>query len=314
MDVNGDGLINSGDVSQVLRRAVNFQRGFRQSNSTDTMSWRHFPKSYLVSRPEYHLSTTFPNDNGIGISRLRVVKVDTLFRLDSAYYRPCDTSAMDVVAILVGDADGNYATVGTNAKGKLSRTVTLDARNALKMGQDTFKIPIYASETIFGLDVKIENHSDNLKIISLKSDVATLETNIDATTQSAYMSVYATRATGIGMNVPIAYMTVQSKCPKMPDFGKVTSYLNGETAGTEVTSRFCSTESGLKLFPNPVHQVLTIWYGDAQPTMITVFDAIGRKIKVVEPEAEQTILDMSGLVTGVYFVKVDDKTFKIVKQ
>jgi Leucine-rich repeat (LRR) protein len=314
MDVNGDGLINSGDVSQVLRRAVNFQRGFRQANSIDTMSWRHFPKSYLVSRPEYRISTTFPNDNGTGVSRLRVVKIDTLFRLDSAYYRPCDTSAMDVVAILLGDADGNYATVGTDAKGKLSGTVTLDARNALKMAQDTFKIPIYASETIFGLDVKIENHSDNLKIISINSDVATLETNIDPTTQSAYLSVYATRATGIGMNVPIAYVTVQSKCPKMPDFGKVTSYLNGETAGTEVTSRFCSTESGLKLFPNPVHQVLTIWYGDAQPTTITVFDAIGRKVKIVEPDAEQTILDMSGLVTGIYLVQVDDKTFKIVKQ
>jgi Leucine-rich repeat (LRR) protein len=314
MDVNGDGLINAGDLSQVLRRAVNFQRGFRQTNSIDTMSWRHFPKYYLVSRPEYHLSTTFPNDNGVGISRLRVVKVDTLFRLDSAYYRPCDTAVMDVVAILLGDADGNYATVGTNAKGKLSGKVTFDARNALQIGQDTFQIPIYASETLFGLDIKMENHSDKLKILSIRSNGATLETNIDATTQSAYMSVYATRVTGIGMNVPIAYLTVQSKCPKMLDWGKVTSYLNGETAGTEVTSRFCSTESGVKLFPNPVHQVLTIWYGDAQPTTITVLDAIGRKVKVVEPDAEQTILDMSGLVTGIYFVQMDDKTFKIVKQ
>ncbi|MEY4937847.1 MAG: hypothetical protein RIS64_4206 [Bacteroidota bacterium] len=315
MDVNGDGLINSGDVSQVLRRAVTFQRGFRQANSTDTMSWRHFPKSYLVSRPEYRISTTFPNDDGIGISRLRVVKIDTLFRLDSAYYRLCDTSAMDVVAILLGDADGNYATVGTNAKGKLSGTVTFDARNALKIGQDTFKIPIYASETIFGLDVKIENHSDNLKIISINSDVATLETNIDPTTQSAYMSVYATRATGIGLNTPIAYMTVQSKCPKTLDFGQVTSYLNGEKAGSEVISKYCSDKSeGIKLFPNPAQHLLTIWYGDNTPTTLRVFNAIGSLLQVIEPATEQTSLNISGFATGIYFIQADDKMYKIVKK
>jgi hypothetical protein len=293
---------------------VNFQRGFRQAYSTDTLSWRHFPKSYLVSRPEYRISTTFPNDNGTGISRLRVVKIDTLFRLDTAYYRLCDTSTMDVVAILLGDADGNYATVGTNAKGKLSGTVTLDAQNAVRIGRDTFQIPIYASETIFGLDVKIENHSEKLKILGIHSDVATLETNLDPHTKSAYMTVYATRTEGIGANVPIAYVTVQSDCPKSTDLGKVTSYLNGETAGTEATSRFCSTESGLKLFPNPVQQVLTIWYGDATPTTITVFDAIGRTVQVVEPHAEQTLLDLRDFVRGFYFVKVDDKTFKIMKQ
>jgi uncharacterized repeat protein (TIGR01451 family) len=72
--------------------------------------------------------------------------------------------------------------------------------------------------------------------------------------------------------------------------------------------------SSIKLFPNPTNSTLTIQYGDKMPVSLKVFNTVGKLVQTLEPAAEQTVLDMSGFADGVYFVKVDDKTFKIVKQ
>jgi hypothetical protein len=253
------------------------------------------------------------------MSRFRIAKVDSMFTMDSTHYRPCNNTTMDVIAILLGDADGNYATVGTNAKGKLSGTVTLDGRNAIKINQDTFKIPIYASERMFGLDVKIEQHSTKIQILSISSTVAMMEKNIDASTKSCYLTGYASNTNGINANTPIGYLTIKTNCPFSTDFGTVTSYLNGQLAVSDVTSNICTgtvdpNEAAIRVFPNPTNALLTIYYGDKTPTALKIFNGIGSLVQIIQPTAEQTVLDMSGFADGVYFVKVDDKTFKIVKK
>ncbi|MEN9612457.1 MAG: hypothetical protein RLZZ628_3271 [Bacteroidota bacterium] len=73
-------------------------------------------------------------------------------------------------------------------------------------------------------------------------------------------------------------------------------------------------QSSIKIFPNPTHNTLTIQYGNQTPNTLKVFNTIGNLVQTLEPTAEQTVLDMSSFADGVYFINVDDKTFKILKQ
>ena len=73
----------------------------------------------------------------------------------------------------------------------------------------------------------------------------------------------------------------------------------------------------LNYFPNPVSDVLTL-SNDSEISSIAVYNFIGQKIAVYEPNSINTTIDMSFLQPSAYFIEVisDDKkaTFKIIKK
>jgi len=73
------------------------------------------------------------------------------------------------------------------------------------------------------------------------------------------------------------------------------------------------------LFPNPTMKDINIFSPDAYLLNLEVFDLMGRKISQKIEETKNTYtLNLSGLKTGVYFIKIDtDKgsvTKKIIKK
>jgi hypothetical protein len=318
MDVNGDNIIAAGDLTAILRRAVNYQSGFEQANATkDTMAWRHFPKSYLANRPEFKLSVNYPNPDGIGISRNHIPKIDTLFRPQQNI--TCDTSTLDIVSILLGDCDGNFKDFVTDKKGKLSGIVTYDALHKMAIGGDTFRMPVYTSDLMQGFDCKIENYPAGIEILSVTNGASTNYTaNIDAANRKCFISGYATNAIGIAANTPICYLTIKGNCLTDNYLGTVTSFMNGQTANSKVV--ICSTGTGepilsnIQLYPNPTTGRVKIDHSGISVSNILIFNAIGQLVQRVEATAEQTQLNLNEYGNGIYFVKVQDRLFKIVKE
>jgi Secretion system C-terminal sorting domain len=318
MDVNGDNVISAGDLTAVSRRAVNYQTGFEQANATkDTVSWRHFPKSYLVTRPAFKLSVNYPNPDGIGISRNHIPRIDTLFRPQQEI--TCDTLPLDVISILLGDCDGNFKDYMTDRKGKLSGVVTYDAWHKVAIGGDTFRIPVYANDLLQGFDCKIENYPASVQILAVSNAANTNNTaNIDVANRKCFISGYATNATGIAANAPICYLTVKGNCLIDNYLGAVTSFVNGQTASSNVV--ICSTGTGdinlsnVQLYPNPTTGLIMVEHQGISLSNILIFNAIGRLIQRVEATAEQTQLNLNEYANGIYFVKVQDKVFKVVKE
>lgn len=74
--------------------------------------------------------------------------------------------------------------------------------------------------------------------------------------------------------------------------------------------------AGLKAYPNPVKDILTLSYSQEIST-IEVYNLIGQKIVSEQINNKQTQLNMSDLASGTYFVKITSykksKTIKIVK-
>jgi hypothetical protein len=66
--------------------------------------------------------------------------------------------------------------------------------------------------------------------------------------------------------------------------------------------------------PNPTTDRVTIDYQGFTPKKIQIYNAVGDLQQVVPPVSDQFILDMSPYGNGIYFVQLDEKVFKIVKQ
>jgi len=74
--------------------------------------------------------------------------------------------------------------------------------------------------------------------------------------------------------------------------------------------------TSLKVYPNPVKDILTISYNEEIST-IDVVNLVGKQVMSKVINSKETQLDMSNLANGTYFVKVSSdsksKTIKVVK-
>jgi len=70
---------------------------------------------------------------------------------------------------------------------------------------------------------------------------------------------------------------------------------------------------GLKLYPNPVSGQLTITVIDKEIDTLTIFDKVGRELKVISGFKSHHILDISDLPKGVYLMTTNTKeTFRFI--
>jgi Secretion system C-terminal sorting domain/Fibronectin type III domain len=111
--------------------------------------------------------------------------------------------------------------------------------------------------------------------------------------------------------------------------GVVRFYINKLNCGTEGTNRVrsvvCSTVlatdtfsyANFKSFPNPIKDVLNLSY-DKDITNVSVINFLGQEVLTSKVNNTNTKIDMSGLTTGAYMVKVTSdnevKTIKVIKE
>ena len=121
MDVNMDGVISAGDVSQINQRSLMVIDEYRQSwnynpNGTPQQDYLHSKDWVFVNRnrllfdPAYKRSSTFPGDNGIGYSRYRVPHPPACIwtEIDDQPDVCPEIGIETYIGVLLGDVNGNY--------------------------------------------------------------------------------------------------------------------------------------------------------------------------------------------------------------
>jgi len=77
-------------------------------------------------------------------------------------------------------------------------------------------------------------------------------------------------------------------------------------------------KSHIKVFPNPTAEIINISISPESRYNFSIFDINGRALNSGQLNDINTILDVSALSSGMYFIKVynekDSETFKIIKQ
>ncbi len=81
---------------------------------------------------------------------------------------------------------------------------------------------------------------------------------------------------------------------------------------SDITGINDSFTNNIEIFPNPVHDVLFI-ETENEIEEVVVFDVYGRRLSTVNGQ-QSTVIDLAGLNTGIYFVKINTKEGNIVRR
>jgi hypothetical protein len=121
MDVNRDGVISAGDVSQINQRSVLLLDEFKQAwnynvdgtpklDYAPSKDWLFVSRSEVLFNPAYQRSSTYPDDNGSGFSKYRVPQPPFCIwtEVDDQPGICPEQKVENYYGILLGDANGNY--------------------------------------------------------------------------------------------------------------------------------------------------------------------------------------------------------------
>ncbi len=95
------------------------------------------------------------------------------------------------------------------------------------------------------------------------------------------------------------------------NFQTMTPTFNGENSGVSSVSDSPSEAFVLKAFPNPAKDEITI-EADVQLSIVSIYNLQGQKALEVNPNQQETNINISQLVAGMYFIKAVTKEEKVV--
>jgi hypothetical protein len=333
MDVNQSGTLTAADVTHILRRAVGrpgYLNGFAKLDNGPIYSWLFFPKEKLTLDPAFQIAQIYnPNRT----PAYQIPAIDASYKLNAAYRTRCDTGVIDIVSILLGDVNADYVAHGMPARlskepskrfEKLNATVTFEDCKAVYSGDLTWKIPVRANVNVGGLDLHLKNRNTALQILSVTEGAnSVLLYNIDSATNNCFISTYARQGASIQAETPICYITVKGTelTPSATQLGAIEAFINGSNAVpvlpcASITNPVENVKEEMKIsiFPNPTNSSITVQHEEITPKTIQVFNTLGRLMREVPAGDGSTMVDLTDFAKGVYFIKVDNYTQRVVKQ
>lgn len=252
MDVNLDGVVSAGDISQMNQRATlmigEYQQAWNydsQGNTNGELSkdWI-FVDTARLSSPEFALSSSFPDDDLTGFSAARVPAIPFVLSTVAVDFNPnasnCqEWSLENYRAILLGDVNGSYGIDNSNTQD----SVVFDLSQAVftsEAGVNYIEIPIILntlSADINALDVALKFNQNKLSYVSSQPTAVNPDLVAHYTEQDEFLRITSTTAPNevllsgeIAVHVKFA---VLDDCAAVfsTDFNSLDTWLNGESVG-----------------------------------------------------------------------------------
>lgn len=332
LDVNADGIISAGDISQLNQRSVKTIPEFKQkwnydnngnSNGQPSKDWL-FVDSTLLSGPAYKVSSTYPLNDGVGYSKTKVPVVPFCLAVPVSDSTSCPVYASSVYkGILLGDINGNYDAIP--ADGHLKKEIAIDGTiyihlDEVKVGSGYVDIPVsmVSSAAITSLDFAIQFNEDALrfdKIISSASYLTDAMANYakdDKTLRFTSNSLqhYETEKA----IVTVRFHTLTSIINERDLFG-FSGYLNGDNARTEIKGSIITGVSNsdnnhtVIAYPNPANDVIHVIV--SEKAVVELTDLQNRQVIVpllIQGNQKQD-LHTENIAPGMYLLKVYNENF-----
>lgn len=331
MDVNLDGVVSAGDVSQINQRTVLINPEMKQAwnynvNGTSTgplsKDWLFIDLTTLNNDLAYRVSLTYPNDDGVGAYKNRVPVVPFCLPLPNL---SADTSSDCVTlitetykGILLGDVNGNYSTAG-NGNLKIDTEagkVVLDLTKAVTV-DGYIDVPVYASAagSVNALDFAVKFNESKLSFNSIISTDENLETlgNFNAGDNTLRFTSNSLQNYSLGKPVATVRFTTKGDVTKS-DFNSLEGYLNGDRVGMEINTDESASDYNVNIFPNPASDVLNVVSSeDATIQLFSVNGSLLFKSDNVNAN-EKLQINTANLANGVYLLQVSNTNFVTTKK
>lgn len=333
-DVNLDGVISAGDVSQINQRAVLFIPEFRQawnynaagvSNGQASKDWLFIDSARVVSNPLYTRSATYPASNGTGFNKANVPQVPFCLPVVVSNFSICPAFALEFYnGVLIGDVNGNVATANpSNLFRDEANKVIFDLNHAI-YANNTVEIPvsILGTNVINSVDFALQLDETKLSFNSINNVDASLDAFSHFNTEDRTVRFTSNNMEAIQNNAILATLklNVVSGNVSASDIKNSISYLNGNASGVEFVGDFSTGINAVdfsnvvSVFPNPANEYVQVL--SPESVTIQVLDAAGRLvIGTINAIGGQTqTISTEQLAAGVYFVRISNDNFSIMKK
>ncbi len=335
LDVNLDGIISAGDISQIKQRTVLAITEYRQawnysnagvSNGSASKDWIFVDSARINNNNAYKISTTFPLNDGVGYSKSRVPVTPFYLPATVTDFANCPAvTAETYKGILLGDVDGNLDTI-PNSLVKSSVAVgdrlVFDFTRASVNGS-TVDVPvaIVSSTPVRSFDFQLTFDENN---ISFNETVAAK--NVDGlgfyNTNDKTLRVTASNTTAFDINSDLMSVrfNLSNGAIKADDFKTYRALLNGKSVNVELKSgalglsSIKASENAVSIFPNPTTGLLNVVASENSTVEIT--DLTGKQVMFVSSlnaNVKQEI-NVSDFSNGMYIVKVYNENFNSVER
>jgi PKD repeat protein len=255
LDVNLDGAVTAGDISQINQRATLMIGEYQQawnydnqgnSNGQPSKDWIFVDEARL-NDAAFAISTIFPADDQIGFSAARVPAVPFVLPTSAVGFNSNSTecqqwNADNFKAILLGDANSSYGTNPVNA----ADSVIFDLSQAVLTndGVSNFiEVPVIAQlvgSNARALDVAMKFNQNKLAYNTAITIATDVEAVANYNTADQYVRLTATRNTEVafanGDVIAHIKFEILDDCAAVfsTDFNSISTWINGEAIGNRI--------------------------------------------------------------------------------
>jgi len=327
MDVNTDGYITSGDVSQINQRTVMIIDEFRQAwnydNQGNPLPGYELSKDWLfiddvtpTADPAYQISASYPSDDGTGFSKWRVPVLAHCLPVPMIDYDDCPVIYPETyLGLLLGDVNGNYKNIAPDGVLKnADDIVVFDLINSVNQ-ENYIDIPVYLNteNTINALDFSL-NFSDNLTFVSVENQTEDIE--LLSNTEGNKLMVTSFSLSSYAVQQPLITLrfAMNSETVENGDLFEVSAYTNGDPASYLITdmstgSDLIENSDLINIYPNPNKGIfnLEIVNAEQKDVNITLLDLTGKVIFTENVDNVSSLvreIDVTTYPKGVYLMKI----------
>jgi hypothetical protein len=333
MDVNRDGMVSAGDLTQIMQRTVGAYTEFKQTNnyndageriagSGSSKDWVFVPSDTLYAE-QFRISTAWPQPEpapGKGYSRYGLPIADTIQKVKIIGGDCPIVLPRTFQGIMLGDVNGSYATAPASAtlKSTEKNAVVFDMANA-KVSDGSIEVPVFftSDEEVMSMDFALQFNEERLSLSAVAKNIADLEATdyFNSDERILRFTSYSMTKLQSGQSVAIVKFTTNGTNLTGSDLTPIAAFVNGNPAQAKVTdAKGMLNEVFVTVYPNPANDVLNIEVSaDAK---VVLMDMSGRSI-LMETEAvanQKQEMNVSGVADGMYMLKVYNNTFSEIKK
>ncbi len=321
LDVNLDGVVSAGDLSQLKQRATLAIPEFMQawnydnngvSNGQASKDWV-FVDVTRVATAAYQISATYPANDGVGYSKGKVPVAPFILPTNVSNYTANSSTCPTVgtenyKGIMLGDVNGSYAAFTADGILKTNQTdyILVDLNNVIVEGTKvSVPVSFISEEPVNAFDIALQVNENKLTYVSNE------DTQLGSESESFYNGDDKTyRYTALNMNeftsnARVSYITFETVDGKISekDLTAELGLLNGKLTEVRFSKSAELGDNTIDIYPNPSNGMFTVMSNlDGR---VDIIDITG---KLVHPgalvKANQVMeVNMPELSAGVYFVR-----------
>ena len=335
-DVNMDGVISAGDISQIRQRGTKNIDEYRQawnytnagvSDGRPSKDWIFVDSLRIKNNPAYQISATYPANDATGFSKSKVPVTPFSLPATVSDYANCPAATVEVYrGIMIGDVDGNYDFIDKDGilKSSLSdeNKIIFDFTRAIVNGNSVdVPVSIVSTEDVKALDFAIKFNENELTFNDVVSNSSKIEAFNFFNTDDRTMRFTSNNFSNFALNTEVVNVRLNLSNGKIKaeDFTSVMGMLNGKQVKVELKEKASgltvnAAANSVRIFPNPTNGLLNIVANENSTVEIT--DLTGKQVMFVSnlnANVKQEI-NVSDFSNGMYIVKVYNENFSSVER